>query len=359
MKLSKVFGIVLSLHVGVILLVMFQPSCQTTGGKKNVTPDQEVAPEDSTTEQSFNEALKEETDEETSVTNEQKIDEFSSPQRPSPGELIIPVDSPAGKPSSPAAIIVPKDSPGQVIDLAPTDLAIYKVVRGDTLWGIARKNNVSLANLLKANPNLDKSGRLSIGQEIMIPGGQLNAVSIDNIPQTAPIPTTTGGGSSYTVLKGDTLSGIARKHGVRLSELLKFNGLSMSSIIRTGQSLSIPQGSEYLSISNPPSVQSRSTTVPAGATTHTVKKGENLSRIASIYGVSVTQIMEWNGLTNPSLVRAGQPLIVSQSSTINVDVPSPASVDNEIESVPADPGGSLQDFFNDSSSADRPIIDAP
>ena len=120
MKLSKVFGIVLSLHVGVILLVMFQPSCQTTGGKKNVTPDQEVAPEDSTTEQSFNEALKEETDEEASVSNEQKIDEFSSPQRPSPGELIVPVDSPAGKPSSPA-IIVPRDSPGQVIDLAPTD----------------------------------------------------------------------------------------------------------------------------------------------------------------------------------------------------------------------------------------------
>ena len=358
MKLSKVFGIVLSLHVGVILLVMFQPSCQTTGGKKNVTPDQEIAPENSTTEQSFNEALKEETENENSVANEPKIDEFSSPKRPSPGELIVPMDSPAGKPSSPA-IIVPQDRPGQVIDLAPTDLAIYKVVRGDTLWGIARKNNVSLANLLKANPNLDKSGRLSIGQEIMIPGGQLNAVSIDNISQTEPIPTTTGGGSSYTVVKGDTLSGIARKHGVRLSELLKFNGLSMSSIIRTGQSLSIPQGSEYLSISNPPPVQNLSNTVPAGATTHTVKKGENLSRIASIYGVSVTQIMEWNGLTNPSLVRAGQPLIVSQSSGVHVDVPSPASVDKQIESVPADPGGSLQDFFNDSSSADRPIIDAP
>ena len=34
MKLTKIFGIVLSLHVGVILLVMFQPGCQT-GGKKD------------------------------------------------------------------------------------------------------------------------------------------------------------------------------------------------------------------------------------------------------------------------------------------------------------------------------------
>ena len=34
MKLTKIFGIVLSLHVGVILLVMFQPSCQTADKKK-------------------------------------------------------------------------------------------------------------------------------------------------------------------------------------------------------------------------------------------------------------------------------------------------------------------------------------
>ena len=53
MKLSKVFGIVLSLHVGVILLVMFQPSCQTTGGKANVPTDEHTDNAD----ESFNQAI--------------------------------------------------------------------------------------------------------------------------------------------------------------------------------------------------------------------------------------------------------------------------------------------------------------
>ena len=39
MKLTKLFGIVLSLHVGIILLVMFQPGCQTTGKKENKVPE--------------------------------------------------------------------------------------------------------------------------------------------------------------------------------------------------------------------------------------------------------------------------------------------------------------------------------
>ena len=46
-------------------------------------------------------------------------------------------------------------------------------------------------------------------------------------------------------------------------------------------------------------------------------------------------------------------------SAVNVTTQNPNSAVEEVQSVPADPAGSLQDFFNDSSSADRPIIDAP
>ena len=133
----------------------------------------------------------------------------------------------------------------------------------------------------------------------------------------------------------------------------------MSSIIKPGQVLVVPGGSNSPSTGSFSEINTSPRVVPSGATTHTVTKGENLSRIASIYGVSVAQIMEWNGLSNPSLIRAGQPLVVSQGEGIGSNDNATPALKNESAIVPVEEGGSLQDFFNDSSSEDRPIIDAP
>jgi hypothetical protein len=53
MKLTKIFGIVLSLHVGVILLVMFQPSCQTVDKKKE-SSEETLPPVEDTSLNDFN-----------------------------------------------------------------------------------------------------------------------------------------------------------------------------------------------------------------------------------------------------------------------------------------------------------------
>ena len=140
MKLTKIFGIVLSLHVVVILLVMFQPGCQTVEKKPPATS------ENPPVKPAFNGGLSNPgtADPEKAAAADSGL---SAPTRPEPGEIIVPGLAPI----VPAP--VPEIEDPEPINLAPTDVTVYKVQRGDTLWAIARKNNVSLAQLLAGNPS--------------------------------------------------------------------------------------------------------------------------------------------------------------------------------------------------------------
>ena len=66
---------------------------------------------------------------------------------------------------------------------------------------------------------------------------------------------------------------------------MEVNGMNSQSIIRPGQTLILPGAS---SIAVPSTT--KPTVVPPGATTHVVKKGENLTRIAGIYGVRLLKL---------------------------------------------------------------------
>lgn len=363
MKLTKIFGIVLSLHVGVILLVMFQPSCQTAKKKTAMTKSDASAPvaEPVAPDAGFNAGVSNVPSVTPSIEKQgdSQAIEYTSPTRPPAGQLIVPGQGVIqAKPLPP---ILPEDSSPSAITpvpLRPADLSIYKVQRGDTLWGIARKQGISLSALLSSNPNLDKNGKLDIGQEIMIPGGS----SVSPTTTLSPIPTAsqtvpTASGSTYTVQKGDSLSRIARRQGVSLGALMEVNGLSKSSIIRIGQTLQLPEGSSPSS--SPVSRNSVSSVVPDGASTHTVKKGDNLTRIAAIYGSSVKQIMEWNGLSDAGRIRVGQVIIVSASQPSPVEEPSIDSLLSPENSVPVQENeASVEGFFN-STTEERPIIDVP
>ena len=138
MKLTKIFGIVLSLHVGVILLVMFQPGCQTVP-KKNATTEPTSNVENVETvkpSSGFNAGLNPEPE---MAAEKSKSVEFSSPTRPDSGGLIVPGQGVIeAKPLPP---ILGDSRPIEpAVNLRPSGLSIYKVQL------LMRKNSFPLKN---------------------------------------------------------------------------------------------------------------------------------------------------------------------------------------------------------------------
>jgi membrane-bound lytic murein transglycosylase D len=102
------------------------------------------------------------------------------------------------------------------------------VVRsGDTLWSIARTHGVSMDRLASSN-GLARNGTLSIGQTLAIPGtAQLASTDSSAVARS----------TTYVVRRGDSLSTIATKFRVALSDLLGWNNLTKRSVIKPGQRL--------------------------------------------------------------------------------------------------------------------------
>ena len=108
----------------------------------------------------------------------------------------------------------------------------------------------------------------------------------------------------HKVRKGETLSYLAKKYEVPLSVIMETNGLTKKHFLRIGQRLMIPSQSGASSRS------SLSDSKKEDVTFYTVKRGETLSYLAKKYGVSVSAIVEANGLTNKHRVTAGQQLLI-------------------------------------------------
>jgi LysM repeat protein len=146
------------------------------------------------------------------------------------------------------------------------------------------------------------AGRMGVGLSDLLRANHLEVTDLILPGQRLTVPggTSSGGGSStYTVQAGDALYTIARDNGVSLGALLAANNLSIQSVIVPSQRLSIPAGGGGGGGSPAPSAGS-----------YTVQAGDYLSAIASRNGVTLAALLHANNLTVDSLILPGQRLTI-------------------------------------------------
>lgn len=243
MKLLKIFGIVAGIHVAALILIFANPGCSTTSKRPAASetaslPDEPVVSVPNLSSDYSNDA----------ASTQMNAYSSSSPVTPAP--LLFNPDAPATatdsgrysptRPNTPVAGAL-KSEP--VADVMP--VTTYTVVRGDSLWSIAKRNGLTVSDLASAN-SLRASATLQLGQKLIIPGQAVTTTTAPAMPATAPaekkVETTTTKKESvmHTVKSGETLGAIARKYQVSVGEIATANNISDPGKIRPGQELMIP-----------------------------------------------------------------------------------------------------------------------
>ena len=145
----------------------------------------------------------------------------------------------------------------------------HRVAQGETLFALARRYRVSVDQITGANPQL-KTG-LAIGEVVLVPrpsagGARATSVAPTRAATVAPAasaaPTTAP--DRYTVAKGETLFGIARRYNLSPAELIQLNRLPAGGAVRVGQELLLHAAESGAA---PVATPTRPTEAPAPVTT--------------------------------------------------------------------------------------------
>ncbi len=183
----------------------------------------------------------------------------------------------------------------------------YTVKSGDSLGSIAKRYQITVAALRKANQL--SSDQLKIGQKLALPGAAFSSGSFaasgnqHNEKASSKKPSQQ---RSYQVKTGDNLWDLSREFKVDLMELARLNKLTKSSALKPGQKILIPTTAKISQAKNSKSKDKNENTAR-----YTVKSGDSLDKIARKHKVKVADLMRWNALQAHSTLQPGQKLKVS------------------------------------------------
>ncbi len=219
---------------------------------------------------------------------------------------------------------------------AYVEASVIASTLGVEMGELKRMNPALLQQIWTGNKRIPKGYMLKVDRNLLqrdlvasinaIPGSALYAEQIPDL--------------SYTVVRGDTLSGIAGRYNTSVSELVAINQLRDRHSLRIGQKIVLPQAGGIVPtlVVNDAGPQA----IPSGRT-YSVRRGDTLTGISQRFGVSTTVLMTLNGLRDRNMLQPGQVLkLAAETSAPAVASVPPAaqsgieaSVDTEATPAPA------------------------
>jgi len=271
------------------------------------------------------------------------------PQKPvvvsQPTPPVMPPKATAVKPAPRPDFRPPIASTPEPVSFDPSQAGSYVVKKGDSLSKIAKRHGLSSKELAAVN-QISNPNKIRIGQKLILPPNATHVPDAPSAPsapaaaQSAPASTAMVVGGTYTIQKGDSLSKIAKRYGVRSKDLAAANGISNPNKIRIGQKLKVPSRASSTSSTTPaPSAPSPSapsapsapsdlapvavapaipSPVPAPASAApvtdgfslgdyevTLRDGDTIESVAKANGTTVEAILNLNGLASPEGIGPG------------------------------------------------------
>jgi murein DD-endopeptidase MepM/ murein hydrolase activator NlpD len=190
----------------------------------------------------------------------------------------------------------------------------YTVVSGDTVESIAKRLDMTQADLIEMN-GLKKPYKLSLGKVLKVTPSKA-AKSSSRIDAKSDRATDTKAKSkdvspsTYKVAKGDTVGGIANRTGVSQADLIDLNGLKRPYALKLGQVLTLTDAKVAVAAEPKAKAKSPEPLPETSSATYRVKSGDTVGLIAKRFKVSQDDIITLNDLKKPYGLSVGKVLKV-------------------------------------------------